>query len=329
MTCRVAVIGAGAAGLAAGKAMRDAGLEVVLYEKGDRPGGLWARDNAGGLSPAYESLHTNTSKGRTQFADFPMPRSWPDYPSADLVAQYLADYAERFGVLPHIRFGSEVVSVDRDGPSWAVTTASGDAGRFDAVVVANGHNWDPRWPDPAYPGEFTGTQIHAHDYRTPDIFRDRRVLVVGMGNSAMDIAVDASHVADGPVLLSARRGVHIVPKYLFGRPSDATGGALAALPWRLRQRPPALSALKLRFEFKMMGEWFNLDGKLVYQNKEADDLYAYGVSFNISEGEQHRLAKVINQMTVLRKLNEKIPDTDFVTEKPNVFLHNVHARGES
>lgn len=236
MTCRVAVIGAGAAGLAAGKAMRDAGLEVVLYEKGDRPGGLWARDNASGLSPAYESLHTNTSKGRTQFADFPMPRSWPDYPSADLVAQYLADYAERFGVLPHIRFGSEVVSVDRDGPSWALTTASGDVGRFDAVVVANGHNWDPRWPDPAYPGEFTGTQIHAHDYRTPDIFRDRRVLVVGMGNSAMDIAVDASHVADGPVLLSARRGVHIVPKYLFGRPSDATGGALAALPWRLRQR---------------------------------------------------------------------------------------------
>lgn len=92
---------------------------------------------------------------------------------------------------------------------------------------------------------------------------------------------------------------------------------------------PVVSALKLRFEFKMMGEWFNLDGKLVYQNKEADDLYAYGVSFNISEGEQHRLAKVINQMTVLRKLNEKIPDTDFVTEKPNVFLHNVHARGES
>ncbi|XRQ13646.1 SDR family NAD(P)-dependent oxidoreductase [Actinomadura welshii] len=230
------MIGAGAAGLAAGKAVLDAGLEVVVYEKGDRPGGLWARDNGSGLSPAYASLHTNTSKGRTEFADLPMPRSWPDYPSADMIAGYLADYAERFGVVPHIRFHSAVASVERDGPRWAVTTEDGSTDRFDAVVVANGHNWDPRWPDPAYPGEFTGTQLHAHDYRTPDIFRDRRVLVVGMGNSAMDIAVDASHVAHGPVLLSARRGVHIVPKYLFGRPADATGGALAVLPWRMRQR---------------------------------------------------------------------------------------------
>ncbi|MFG2089768.1 MULTISPECIES: flavin-containing monooxygenase [unclassified Spirillospora] len=235
--CRVAVIGAGAAGLATGKAMRDAGLEVVLYEKGDRPGGLWARGNSSGLSPAYASLHLNTSKGRTEFADFPMPRRWPDYPSADMIAGYLADYAERFGVVPHIRFHTAVASVERgEGRSWAVTTEAGDVERFDAVVVANGHNWDPRWPEPAYPGEFTGTQMHAHDYRAPDVFRDRRVLVVGMGNSAMDIAVDASHVAHGPVLLSARRGVHIVPKYLFGRPSDATGGALAVLPWRMRQR---------------------------------------------------------------------------------------------
>ncbi|TDC91031.1 FAD-dependent oxidoreductase, partial [Actinomadura sp. 7K507] len=115
MTCRVAVIGAGAAGLATGKALRDAGLEAVVYEKGDRPGGLWARGNGSGLSPAYASLHLNTSKGRTEFADFPMPGRWPDYPSADMVAGYLADYAERFGVTPHIRFHTEVASVERDG----------------------------------------------------------------------------------------------------------------------------------------------------------------------------------------------------------------------
>jgi cation diffusion facilitator CzcD-associated flavoprotein CzcO len=230
---RVAVIGAGPAGLTAGKALRDAGVEAVLYERADRPGGLWARGS--GLSPAYASLHLNTSKGRTEFADFPMPRHWPDYPSADMVAGYLADYAERFGLVPHIRFNSPVASVERDG-RWVVTTESGEAERYDAVVVASGHNWDPRWPDPAPPGAFTGAQMHAHGYRDAGVFRGRRVLVVGMGNSAMDIAVDASHVARGPVLLSARRGVHIVPKYLFGRPSDATGGALAALPWRIRQR---------------------------------------------------------------------------------------------
>ncbi|MBQ0986476.1 NAD(P)-binding domain-containing protein [Streptomyces sp. F63] len=240
---RAAVIGAGAAGLAATKALLDAGLDTVTHEKGDRPGGLWARGNSSGLSPAYASLHLNTSKGRTQFADFPMPAEWPDYPSADLMAGYLADYAETFGLTPHIRYGTTVVSVEREdgtesgtGHAWRVTTDSGDTARYDAVVVANGHNWDPRLPEPAYPGTFAGTQTHAHDYRTAEAFRDRRVLIVGMGNSAMDIAVDASYTARGPVLLSARRGTHIVPKYLFGRPADATGGALSVLPWRIRQR---------------------------------------------------------------------------------------------
>ncbi|MFC8230136.1 flavin-containing monooxygenase [Streptomyces sp. NPDC057287] len=235
---RAAVIGAGAAGLAATKALLDAGVDVVTYEKGDVPGGLWVRGNSSGLSPAYASLHLNTSKGRTEFADFPMPRAWTDYPSADRVACYLGDYARTFGLDGHIRFGTSVTGVEhaREGGGWLVTTEGGDTGRYDAVVVANGHNWNPRMPEPGYPGAFSGTQMHAHDYRTAEVFRDRRVLVVGMGNSAMDIAVDASHTARGPVLLSARRGVHIVPKYLFGRPSDATGGALSVLPWRLRQR---------------------------------------------------------------------------------------------
>jgi hypothetical protein len=221
---RVAVIGAGAAGLATLKALLDAGCEAVGYEQRDRPGGLW--------TDAYASLHLNTSKGRTGFAGFPMPADWPDYPSATRVAGYLADYAGRFGLTPHIRFATTVTRVE---PGWTVTTEHGDTERFDAVIVANGHNWSPRYPSPGYPGTFDGVQMHAHDYRTPDVFRDRRVLVVGMGNSAMDIAVDAASVARGPVLLSARHGVHIVPKYLFGRPADATGGAIAGLPWRLRQ----------------------------------------------------------------------------------------------
>ena len=236
--CRVAVVGAGAAGLTAVKALRDVGAEVVGYDKGDRPGGLWVRDNSNGLSPAYDSLHLNTSKGRTEFADFPMPKEWPDYPSVDDVAGYLADYAESFGLMPHLRFETTVTSVDRDdaGGTWLVSSEPGGTERFDAVVVANGHNWSPRWPSPPYPGEFEGIQMHAHDYMEAEVFRDKRVLVVGMGNSAMDIAVDASFVSRGPVLLSARRGVHIVPKYLFGRPADATGGAIAFLPWQLRQR---------------------------------------------------------------------------------------------
>ena len=228
MPRRVAVIGAGAAGLTTVKALLDAGCTPVGYERGDRPGGLWAGNT-------YASLHLNTSRSRTEFADYPMPADWPVYPSAGHIAEYLAGYADKFALTPYLRFGSTVTHIDRDG-AWTVTTEAGDTERFDAVVVANGHNWKPRRPDPGYPGTFGGVQMHAHDYRTPDVFRGRRVLVVGMGNSAMDIAVDASYTAKGPVLLSARHGVHIVPKYLFGRPSDATGGALAALPWRLRQR---------------------------------------------------------------------------------------------
>ncbi|MFF5712625.1 NAD(P)-binding domain-containing protein [Streptomyces sp. 62] len=242
---RVAVIGAGAAGLAAAKALLDEGLDVTVLERGTRPGGLWAGDDGTGDSPAYDSLHLNTSKKRTEFADFPMPGEWPDFPSAALVAGYLADYADAFGITGRIRFTSEVTSVRRAGQVWEVTVGDvaedeATAGaavtqEYDAVVVANGHNRDPKWPSPAYPGTFDGEQMHAHDYRSPDVFAGRRVLVVGMGNSAMDLAVDASYVSRGPVLLSARHGTHIVPKYLFGRPADATGGALAVLPWRIRQ----------------------------------------------------------------------------------------------
>lgn len=235
----IAVVGAGAAGLAAAKALLEEGLTVTVFELGDRPGGLWVQDNPSGLSPAYDSLHLNTSKGRTEFAAHPMPAEWPDYPAAGAIAGYLQGYADRFGVTEHIRFGTEVTAVERTDDGWSVSsrTAGTDAvDRFDAVVVANGHNWDPRWPDPAYPGSFAGEQVHAHDYRSADRFAGKRVLVVGMGNSAMDIAVDASYVGSAPVLLSARHGTHIVPKYLFGRPADATGGAIAALPWRIRQR---------------------------------------------------------------------------------------------
>jgi cation diffusion facilitator CzcD-associated flavoprotein CzcO len=232
----VAVIGAGAAGLTAAKSLLDQGVDVVVLEKGDRPGGLWAQGNTSGLAAAYDSLHLNTSKGRTEFADLPMPREWPDYPSASLVAGYLAEYADRFGVTEHIRFGTTVTDLRRVASGWEVATEAGEVLGVDGVVVANGHNWDPRWPEPGYPGTFTGEQMHAHDYRSPEVFRGKRVLVVGMGNSAMDITVDASYVSEGPVLLSARHGVHIVPKYLFGRPADATGAALVALPWRIRQR---------------------------------------------------------------------------------------------
>src|SRR5690606_34052487 len=133
-----AVIGAGAAGLTAAKALLDEGVEVTVLEKGDVPGGLWVQGNGSGLSPAYDSLHLNTSKGRTEFADFPMPAKWPDYPSARRIADYLRDYADTFGVSEHITYGTEVSAVERVDTGWEVTSRGPQGVQtrtYDSVVV--------------------------------------------------------------------------------------------------------------------------------------------------------------------------------------------------
>jgi hypothetical protein len=232
----VVVVGAGPAGLATLKALRDKGIPALCYDSGEQPGGLWAY--GGPDSGAYATLHLNTSKRRTEFADLPMPGDWPDYPAHDRILAYLTDYVARFDLARDIRPRSTVTRVEPlAGGGWRVvaTTPDGEVTvDADAVVVANGHNSVPRLPEPMPPG-LTAASMHSHDYRSPAQLAGRRVLVVGAGNSAMDIAVDASQVAR-TTLLSLRRGVWIVPKYLFGRPSDTLNGALARrLPWRVRQ----------------------------------------------------------------------------------------------
>jgi dimethylaniline monooxygenase (N-oxide forming) len=159
------------------------------------------------------------------FKTLPMPDHFPDYPNHFQMAEYFDEYTDHFGLRERIRFRTEVVSVEPVDGEWEVTVEDTDgnreAERYRAVIVANGHHWDPRWPEPAFPGadEFEGEQMHAHHYREPDVLPGKRVLVLGIGNSAVDIAVESSRIADR-TFLATRRGAYVIPKYINGKPID-------------------------------------------------------------------------------------------------------------
>jgi cation diffusion facilitator CzcD-associated flavoprotein CzcO len=235
----VCVIGAGSSGIAAVKALHERGFEFDCFEQSDRIGGLWVFGNSNGKSAAYRSLHINTSRERMQYADFPMPATYPDFAHHTQIAAYFDSYVDHFGLRDRITFETTVTRAERlaDG-RWEVSTGTGTTRTYDALVVANGHHWDPRWPEPPFPGQerFAGVQMHSHDYKGEDplFFRDKSVVILGMGNSAMDIAVESSFSARG-TYLAARRGAYVIPKYILGRPLD-TLGASPRIPFELRRR---------------------------------------------------------------------------------------------
>ncbi len=233
----VCVIGAGPSGLAATKALHAGRVPVDCFEAGPVVGGNWVLDNPNGTSACYSTLEINTSCPRMAFSDFPMPASHPAYARHWEVRQYFEDYVDHFGFRSAITFDARVEQVrpEPDG-SWSVEISRAGAREvrhYDAVVVANGHHWAPHLPDPAYPGTFDGEQWHAHDYRDPSQLRDRHVLVVGMGNSAMDIAVEAGEVA-ASATISVRRGQWVLRKTLDGRAVDQRT-LPARTPWRLKR----------------------------------------------------------------------------------------------
>ncbi|HEU5038748.1 MAG TPA: NAD(P)-binding domain-containing protein [Nocardioides sp.] len=218
-----AVIGAGISGLTASKMLDDYGIPYTTFESSDRVGGNWAFGNPNGHSSAYRSLHIDTSKHQLSFRDYPMPEDYPDFPHHTQIKAYLDGYADAFGLREHIEFENGVVRAERlaDG-GWDLLDQRGEHRRFDLLVVANGHHWDPRIAD--FPGEFTGVTLHSHHYvdpRTPLDFTGQRILIVGIGNSAADIAVELSSKAlQNDVVLSTRSSAWIVPKYFAGKPAD-------------------------------------------------------------------------------------------------------------
>lgn len=240
----VCIVGAGSSGITAAQVLDEHGIDFDCFEMGSGVGGNWRYGNDNGVSSAYRSLHINTSRQAMEYAAYPMPETLPDYPSHWQIAQYFDDFVDHFGLRERITFRTEVVKVvPAEGGGYDVTVraveerSEPETRHYDQVIVANGHHWDPRWPEPAFPGSesFPGTQMHAHYYRTPDELAGKRVVVLGIGNSATDIAVESSRVA-AETYLAMRRGAHILPKYMFGMPTDhLTDSPLARGPLFLQK----------------------------------------------------------------------------------------------
>lgn len=227
-----AVIGAGPMGLATARNLSKHGLEFIGYELHDDVGGLWDIDNP--HSTVYQSAHLISSKGMTEFREFPMADDVAIYPHHRELKRYFRDYAAHFDLYRHYRFGARVVSVTPERERWRlVVERAGEREErlFDGVLIASGTLHAPNRV--SLPGTFQGELLHACDYRDPALFADKRVLIVGCGNSACDMAVDAVHRATR-VDLSVRRGYYFLPKFIGGRPADALGGKLK-LPRRLKQ----------------------------------------------------------------------------------------------
>ncbi len=217
-TNKYCIVGAGSSGLAAAKNLKAHDISCDVIEAEDEVGGNWYYGKP--HSSVYRSTHLISSKPLTEYTDFPMPAHYPDFPSHAQVWEYLRSYAKTFGLYESIEFNTAVERIEKAGDGWEVALSNNQTRRYRGVIIANGHNWDPKYPN--YPGHFAGVTLHSAQYKTPEVLRDKRVLVVGAGNSGCDIAVESAQNA-AQTFHSVRRGYYYVPKYFFGKPADEIG----------------------------------------------------------------------------------------------------------
>jgi Flavin-binding monooxygenase-like len=221
------IIGAGPGGISAGISLKKHHIAFDIIDKGAQIGGIWDINRPD--TPMYESAHFISSKTQSGFSDFPMPDHFPDYPSHELVLEYIQAYAKKHDMEQYCEFGKSVTwaTPTEDKKGWEVTFDNKEKRIYKGIIVAIGRQNFPNFP--SYQGNFTGETMHAQDYRSMDVFKGKRVLIVGAGNSACDIACDAARVAKKS-FISWRRGYYLMPKYLFGRPVDVTGDDLSFIP---------------------------------------------------------------------------------------------------
>ncbi|CAJ0889598.1 12475_t:CDS:2 [Entrophospora sp. SA101] len=210
---KIAVIGAGSSGLTAIKQCLDDKLDVICFEKNPHIGGLWKYVEINGDEDPHSSVYKN----------FPIPYDWPTYLPNSMVAKYYEMYAEHFKLHKYIKFDTSVLNVSLlPDKKWNIKyIAKGEGVEkeeiFDYVMVCTGHHH--KYKLPKYKGMdiFAGQQLHSHFYRRPSPFEDKRVIVVGVGNSGMDISVELSHVASQVYLISRRGKLPwIIPRLVMG-----------------------------------------------------------------------------------------------------------------
>ncbi|XP_054020906.1 flavin-containing monooxygenase 5-like [Dryobates pubescens] len=218
---RVAVIGAGVSGLCALKCCLDEGLVPTCFERSGDIGGLWRFEEQPeeGCASIYPSVIINASKEMMCFSDFPIPEDFPNFMHNSMIMKYFRMYAQHFDLLRHIRFRTSVCRVSKrpdfaSTGQWDVVTeceGKQEAAVFDAVLVCTGHHTEAHLPLHSFPGleKFKGCYLHSRDYKKPQPFSGQRVVVVGIGNSGVDITVELSHTAK-QVFLSTRRGAWVL-----------------------------------------------------------------------------------------------------------------------
>jgi dimethylaniline monooxygenase (N-oxide forming) len=231
----ICVVGAGLSGLAAIRGLRLGGHEVTCFEASTAIGGSWRYGNENGVSATYASLHTNVSRRNMRYPSLRFPGAINERPHHPQLLAYLESYAEVNDLLGSINLGTRVTRATADDRGeWLVEVEGQSPQSFAALVVATGQFWDPQIP--ALAGEFGGEAMHVRDYRTPEPFAGRRVLVLGAGQSALDVAAEISFVAER-TLLSCRRGHHLIPARLLGAPVDRLDvAALNLIPWPVVRR---------------------------------------------------------------------------------------------
>ncbi len=227
------IVGAGPGGLSAARAFLNLGLSVDVFERHDAVGGIWDRANPG--TPMYESAHFISSRDMSAFHGYKMPADYPDYPNHRQILDYLRGFAAAYGLDEHIHLSTGVEHAEWDGTHWQVRTSDGATRPYLTLTCANGTQWFPVVPAIDGLSTFAGEIIHSNAYNAGEQLAGKRVLVVGAGNSGVDIACDAARFATRAAI-SVRRGYYLIPKHIFGTPADKFAASGPHLPMRWAQR---------------------------------------------------------------------------------------------